>query len=243
MAKLLVDWPCPNNVKAVYSDRKAGASLAPYDSYNLGDHVDDDASAVQSNRQHFQQGMPEQVCWLKQIHSTRVVNASEPSMRFAEADASVAKQENSVCVVMTADCLPVLFCDKQGTVVAAAHAGWRGLLDGVLENTVAAMNIAPSDLMAWFGPAIGPNAFEVGAEVYQQFIAKDPQPTSAFKASVNNGKYYANIHQLAKQRLHSLGLRDIYADTSCTFTNVSRFFSYRRDGQTGRMAAAIWLSQ
>ncbi|MPW30798.1 peptidoglycan editing factor PgeF [Agarivorans sp. B2Z047] len=242
MAKLLVDWPCPKNVKAVYSDRLAGASLAPYDSYNLGDHVGDDASAVQSNRQHFQQGMPQQVCWLKQIHSTRVVNASESNMRFAEADASFAMQQDAVCVVMTADCLPVLFCDKQGTVVAAAHAGWRGLLDGVLENTVAAMNIAPSEIMAWFGPAIGPDAFEVGAEVYQQFVAKDSKLASAFKASVNSGKYYADIHQLAKQRLSALGLNDVYADASCTLNNASRFFSYRRDGQTGRMAAAIWLS-
>ncbi|GAB1623290.1 purine nucleoside phosphorylase YfiH [Agarivorans albus] len=242
MAKLLVDWPCPKNVNAVYSDRLAGASLAPYDSYNLGDHVGDDASAVQTNRQHFQQGMPQQVCWLKQIHSTRVVDASEPSMRFAEADASFAQQEDAVCVVMTADCLPVLFCDKQGTVVAAAHAGWRGLLDGVLENTVAAMNIAPSEIMAWFGPAIGPDAFEVGAEVYQQFVVKDSQSASAFTASANSGKYYADIHQLAKQRLSVLGLNDVYADVSCTLNNASRFFSYRRDGQTGRMAAAIWLS-
>ncbi|WP_220718785.1 peptidoglycan editing factor PgeF [Agarivorans litoreus] len=242
MAKLLVDWPCPKNVKAVYSDRLAGASSAPYDSYNLGDHVGDDASAVQSNRQHFQQGMPQQVCWLKQIHSTRVVNASESSKLFAEADASVAKQAHAVCVVMTADCLPVLFCDKQGTVVAAAHAGWRGLLDGVLENTVAAMNIAPSEIMAWFGPAIGPNAFEVGVEVYQQFVAKNSPSANAFTASANSGKYYANIHYLAKQRLSALGLNDVYADASCTFNNASRFFSYRRDGQTGRMAAAIWLS-
>lgn len=242
MAKLLVDWPCPKNVKAVYSDRLAGASLAPYDSYNLGDHVGDDASAVQSNRQHFQQGMPQQVCWLKQVHSTRVVDASEPSMRFAEADASFAQQEDAVCVVMTADCLPVLLCDKQGTVVAAAHAGWRGLLDGVLENTVAAMNIAPSEIMAWFGPAIGPDAFEVGAEVYKQFVVKDSQSVSAFTASANSGKYYADIHQLAKQRLSTLGLNDVYADASCTFNHASRFFSYRRDGQTGRMAAAIWLS-
>jgi YfiH family protein len=163
-------------------------------------------------------------------------------MQFAEADASIAKQNNAVCVVMTADCLPVLFCDKQGTVVAAAHAGWRGLLDGVLENTVAAMGIAPSELMAWFGPAIGPDAFEVGGEVYQQFVAKNSLSASAFKASSNSGKYYADIHHLAKQRLSALGLVDVYSDESCTFNNASRFFSYRRDGQTGRMAAAIWLS-
>ncbi|WP_163132937.1 peptidoglycan editing factor PgeF [Agarivorans sp. Alg241-V36] len=243
MAKLLVDWPCPANVKAIYSDRLAGFSESSYDSYNLGDHVEDEAGAVQANRQHFQQDMPPQVCWLKQVHSTRVVDASLASMQFVEADASIAKQNNAVCVVMTADCLPVLFCDKQGSVVAAAHAGWRGLLDGVLENTVAAMNIAPSEIMAWFGPAIGPDAFEVGGEVYQQFVAKDSHSASAFKASSNSGKYYANIHQLAKQRLSALGLVDVYADESCTFNNASRFFSYRRDGQTGRMAAAIWLSQ
>jgi YfiH family protein len=243
MAILKLEWPSPVGVNAIYSDRLAGASQSPYDSYNLGDHVGDLTQAVAANRADFQQSMPAQVCWLQQIHSTKVVDAHAASGYLLEADACVAKRAGAACVVMTADCLPLLFCDKQARVVAAAHAGWRGLLNGVIENTVAQMAVEPQQIMVWMGPAIGPQAFEVGVEVRQQFIAKSGEAESAFRPSAAPGKYYADIFSLAKQRLNALSINNIYQQGSCTYSEPERFFSYRRDGQTGRMAAAIWLSQ
>ncbi|WP_411992312.1 peptidoglycan editing factor PgeF [Agarivorans sp. DSG3-1] len=243
MAKHSVNWPCPANVVAVYSDRVAGVSQVPFDSYNLGDHVGDELAAVNSNRANFQMSMPEQVCWLKQVHSTRVVDASDQANVLSEADASIAASSGAACVVMTADCLPVLFCDLQGTVVAAAHAGWRGLVDGVLEKTVAKMQVEPQQLMAWMGPAIGPQAFEVGAEVKQRFVQHNARAASAFTQASQADKYYADIFTLAEQRLQALGIGAIYSERICTYSHPQHYFSYRREGQTGRMAAAIWLSE
>lgn len=242
MARLTLEWPSPTGVNAVYSDRLLGVSQSPYDSYNLGDHVGDSPQAVTTNRADFQLSMPEQVCWLQQIHSTKVVDAHAASGQLLEADASVAYKAGAACVVMTADCLPLLLCDKQAQVVAAVHAGWRGLLNGVIENTVMKMAVDPQQIMVWMGPAIGPQAFEVGTEVRQQFIAKSADAALAFRPSGEPEKYYADIFSLAKQRLNALGINDIYQQGSCTYSEPERFFSYRRDGQTGRMAAAIWLS-
>lgn len=235
------DWPAPANVKSLQTTRHGGVSAAPYASFNLGDHVGDDSKAVVANRQQ----LPSPAAWLKQTHSTIVVDAetvtTEAINAPIEADASFSRTAGAVSVVMTADCLPVLFCDQQGTVVAAAHAGWRGLCDGVLENTVAAMDVPADSIIAWLGPAIGPSAFEVGAEVRAEFIARDANAAAAFVAVENSEKYLGNLYLLARQRLNTRGVMQIYGGTECTFSDSERYFSYRRDGVTGRMASLIWL--
>lgn len=241
MAIHSVNWPCPDNVTAIYSDRLGGLSLSPFDSYNLGDHVGDRDQAVQANRLAFQQNMPNKICWLTQVHSTKVVEADSNAHQQTEADGSVARRPGAVCVVMTADCLPILLCDLQGTVVCAVHAGWRGLVNGVVENAVAKMNRDPASLMAWMGPAIGPSAFEVGEEVKREFEKHDPHAQLAFQPSAHPGKYLADIFTLAEHRLKRLGLTDIYSERQCTFNSPQHFYSYRRETTTGRMAAAIWL--
>lgn len=229
------DWPAPANVKSLQTTRLGGMSAAPYSSFNLGDHVGDDIKAVVANRQQ----LPSPAAWLKQTHSTIVVDASAVTTPI-EADASFSRTANVVSVVMTADCLPVLFCDQQGTVVAAAHAGWRGLCDGVLEATVKAMDVKAEHIMAWMGPAIGPQAFEVGDDVRNEFIRHDAAAAAAFAAQ-SNGKWLGDIYLLARQRLNQLGITQIYGGTECTFSDSERYFSYRRDGVTGRMASLIWL--
>jgi YfiH family protein len=233
------DWPMPANVRSLQTTRRGGVSRAPYDSLNLGDHVGDNPLAVAQNRQRLNRLMPSEPVWLEQVHGTQVVNADLASCK-PRGDASVAHRPGSVCVVMTADCLPVLLCDEAGTVVGAAHAGWRGLCDGVIEATIAAMNTPAAKLLAWLGPAISQPAFEVGAEVRAAFIAKDAQAVSAFVPGVD-GKWQADIYQLARLRLQALGVTQIYGGQHCTFHEAARFFSYRRDGVTGRMGTFIWL--
>ncbi|WP_255587733.1 peptidoglycan editing factor PgeF [Deefgea piscis] len=228
-------WPAPANVQAKQTTRHGGVSVAPYASFNLGDHVGDDIEAVTANRQQ----LPHPAAWLKQTHNTIVVDAAEIHAPI-EADASISRTKGAVCVVMTADCLPVLLCDQHGTVVAAAHAGWRGLCDGVIENTVQAMAVPSNTLMAWLGPAIGPNAFEVGDEVRAAFMQHDAAAVAAFTVS-SNGKWLADMYLLARQRLNALGITAIYGGGECTFTDSENYFSYRRDGITGRMASLIWL--
>ncbi|OYW39901.1 MAG: multi-copper polyphenol oxidoreductase [Hydrogenophilales bacterium 12-61-10] len=217
--------------------REGGVSHAPWASFNLGDHVGDDLAHVAANRAHLRQGLPSEPGWLKQVHSASVV---ETGADVPQADASFTRQTGTVSVVLTADCLPVLFCDRAGSVVAAAHAGWRGLADGVLESTVAAMKVPPAGILAWMGAAIGPQAFEVGDEVRQVFVAQHPQAAAAFVAHAP-GKWLADIYLLARIRLQGLGVKAVYGGGRCTFTESERFFSYRRDGVTGRMAALIWL--
>ncbi|WP_084282629.1 peptidoglycan editing factor PgeF [Deefgea rivuli] len=236
------DWPAPANVKSLQTTRHGGVSAAPYASFNLGDHVGDAIDAVAANRQQ----LPSPAAWLKQTHSTIVVDAetstTEDVSAPIEADASVSRTVGAVSVVMTADCLPVLFCDQQGSVVAAAHAGWRGLCDGVLENTVAAMAVPADSIMAWLGPAIGPTAFEVGDDVREAFMQRDVAAAAAFALQAD-GKWLADMYLLARQRLNRLGISQIYGGTECTFNDSERYFSYRRDGVTGRMASLIWLEQ
>ena len=242
---IVPDWPAPRAVRALLTTRRGGVSCAPYASLNLGDHVGDDRSAVAANRALLRgalvgSGDPR---WLAQVHGTRVVNAAScsPGNSPVQADASFAREQGVVCAVMTADCLPVLFCDEDGSVVAAAHAGWRGLLAGVLEATVAAMGVAAPTLLAYLGPAIGPRAFEVGDEVRSAFVAVDGALAAAFKPALP-GKWLADIYLLARLRLAALGLVRVYGGDFCTYRDVERFFSYRRDAQTGRMASMIWLT-
>ena len=221
--------------------REGGVSSPPWDSLNLGDHVGDDAAHVAENRARLRVQLPAEPAWLKQIHGATVVDAGSDVLT---ADASVTRQAGCVCAVLTADCLPVLFCDRAGRVVAAAHAGWRGLAQGVLEATVAAMQVPPGEVLAWMGAAIGPRAFEVGDDVRLAFVTQHPEAAAAFVPDPSGvpGKWLADIYQLARIRLNRVGVQEIYGGGRCTFNEADRFYSYRRDGVTGRMASLIWLA-
>lgn len=232
------DWPAPVNVKALQTTRNGGVSTGGYASLNLGDHVKDHPQHVAANRQFLSGYLPSEPVWLNQVHGVRVIDAALSSC-LESADASFATRKQVVCVTMTADCLPVLLCDQAGTAVAAIHAGWRSLCDGVIEATVAAMPVQASQLMAWLGPAIGPEAFEVGGEVRAQFIAQDAQAELAFQPK--GDKWLGNLYAIARQRLQTLGITQLYGGGRCTFNEPETFFSYRRDGDTGRMGCFIWL--
>ena len=237
---IVPDWPVPQNVKALQTTRNGGTSAVPYDSLNLGDHVGDVPLTVMRNRMLLAPLLPSEPVWLRQVHGTTVTDTSVAGCGSPEADACMSRDRGAVCVVMTADCLPLLLCDEQGSVVAAVHAGWRGLCDGVIEQAVQAMNVPTQTLLAWLGPAIGPQAFEVGDEVRDAFIARQAGAESAFAAHAP-GKWLADLYRLARLRLVALGINRIYGGGLCTYTERERFFSYRRDGTTGRMGTFIWL--
>ncbi|MFO3907261.1 purine nucleoside phosphorylase YfiH [Enterobacter hormaechei] len=242
MTKLIVpEWPAPDGVVACSSTRTGGVSEGAWESLNLGAHCGDDLNHVEENRKRFFAAgrLPSKPVWLEQVHGTAVLSLTGEPYASKRADASYSNTPGTVCAVMTADCLPVLFCNRAGTEVAAAHAGWRGLCAGVLEETVACFADSADNILAWLGPAIGPQAFEVGPEVREAFMAHDPQAESAFRPA--GEKYMADIYQLARQRLTHLGISQIYGGDRCTFTEKSDFFSYRRDKTTGRMASFIWL--
>ncbi len=236
-------WAAPANVRAVCTTRQGGVSDAPFDSLNLGDHVGDNPYMVARNRQLVGEilQLPAEPLWLRQVHGVEVCSM-DTADGYPQADAAVAFAPNQVCVVMTADCLPVLFCDKAGTRIAAAHAGWRGLEAGVLERTVAAMQCEPREVLAWLGPAIGATAFEVGDEVRTAFVQHDATAAQAFQATGQDGKWLADMYLLARQRLNAVGVTAITGGDYCTYSDAERFFSYRRDGQTGRMASLIWMA-
>ncbi|MBH5329621.1 peptidoglycan editing factor PgeF [Eikenella sp. S3360] len=238
---LHADWPAPANVRTLITTRQGGVSQGRYASLNLGDHVGDAPAAVAENRRRVQVHVPVPLAYLRQVHGNRAVPAAESLAAPPEADASFDRSGRAACAVMTADCLPVLFCNRAGSAVAAAHAGWRGLAGGVLENTIAAMQTLPADILAWLGPAIGPDAFEVGADVLTAFTQVDPAAEAAFQP-IGSSKYLADIYLLATQILRRAGVSQIYGGEHCTVLERDRFFSYRRDGQTGRMISAIWLS-
>lgn len=238
---IVPDWPAPAQVHALQTTRIGGFSKAPYDSLNFGMHVGDDAHTVAANRNLLNVVVPSEPVWMEQVHGTYVILA-EAAGCAPQADACITRSPNAVCAVMTADCLPVFLCDDAGTVAGLAHAGWRGLADGVIEATVIGMDTVPSSLMAWLGPAIGPQAFEVGEDVREAFLRTDAASEFAFTPH-GDGKYLADIYLLARQRLHTLGIQRIYGGEFCTYTDEERFFSYRRDGRTGRMASLIWLSR
>lgn len=242
MTRIIVpQWPVPQGVAACSSTRVGGVSLPPYDSLNLGAHCGDDLTHVEENRARMfaAGGLPSKPVWLEQVHGKDVLTLTGGSYDSKRADAAYSNIPGLVCAVMTADCLPVLFCNRAGTEVAAAHAGWRGLCEGVLEETVACFSDQPENIMAWLGPAIGPDAFEVGPEVRDAFMAKDANAGKAFRPA--GEKYYADIYQLARQRLANVGVEQVYGGDRCTFSQKDDFFSYRRDKITGRMASFIWL--
>ena len=241
------DWPAPASVRACTTTRLGGVSQGPFASLNLGDHVGDDPEHVARNREilcsHL--GLPAEPLWLRQVHGRDVARAECPVAPIPEADAAIATTPGAVCAVMTADCLPLLLCDDQGTRVSAVHAGWRGLASGVLESAVAAMAVAPERLLVWMGPAIGPGAFEVGPEVRAAFIAEDTEAQAAFRPSpgtAQDARWLADLFELARLRLARLGVERVYGGGDCTFSQPGRFFSYRRDGTTGRLASLIWLA-
>lgn len=243
MSDLLIpDWPAPDRVRACSTTRHGGVSLAPYRSFNLGDHVGDAAQAVGQNRRRLVElaGLPAEPHWLQQVHGTTVIRLEGAAAAAPrQADGVYTRLAGQVCAIMTADCLPVLLCNRAGTEVAAAHAGWRGLCAGIIERTAACFTCDPGDIMAWLGPAIGPRAFEVGTEVKAAFVDRDKQAAAAF--SPHGEKYLADIYQLARLRLHAIGIDRVYGADHCTVTESTLFFSYRRDGVTGRMASLVWL--
>lgn len=243
MRAVFPNWPAPANIQAFTTTRVGGVSAVPFDSFNLGDHVGDEGNAVKTNRALLVEkfNLPQTPLFLTQTHSTRVIQLPYFGNNLA-ADATYTNQPNQVCVVMSADCLPVLFTNKQGTEVAAAHAGWRGLCDGILEETVKCFRAPTRDIIAWLGPAIGPTAFQVERNVVEQFAAFDLSASTAFKPDpTQEGKYLGNLYQIAEQRLNKLGIREIFGGHHCTVNEKELFFSYRREGKTGRMASVIWF--
>lgn len=236
------DWPAPASVKAVTTTRIGGVSDGRHAALNLGERVGDRPTRVRENRRILARilALPAEPVWLRQVHGTDIVDAGRASPEAA-ADGSVSHKPGAVCAVLTADCLPVFLCDRAGTRVGLMHAGWRGLAAGVLAAGVARLSVPPVELLAWLGPAIGPDVYEVGDEVKRAFVEKDAACAAAFVAT-RPGHWLADLYALARRQLEHLGVTDIYGGGFCTFRDEARFFSYRRDGQqSGRMASLIWL--
>lgn len=246
------DWPVPARVRCAFTLRSGGVSVAPYDSLNVGAHVGDAAEAVRENRRRVKEylRLPADPVWLQQVHGIDVVDldglAGDPlppaasAVRTIRADAAVTHVGRRVCVIQIADCMPVLFAARDGSSVGAAHAGWRGLAGGVLEQTVQALGVPTSHLIAWMGPAISQPHFEVGDDVRTAFITGDPGAAAAFVTNMR-GRWQCDLYALARRRLTALGVREVFGGGWCTYADTARFFSFRRDGQCGRMAALIWL--
>jgi len=237
------DWPAPNKVQALQSTRQGGVSRAAWASLNFAFHVGDDRLSVGSNRQRLQTHLPTEVQWLQQVHGSRIVELPDTSTESPKADASFTSQRNVVCAVQTADCLPLLICDRAATVVAAVHAGWRGLSAGVIESTLARLAIPANELLVWLGPAIGQQAFEVGEDVYTAFVDADSETGAAFVRHQHKAeKWLCDVYALARRKLECFGVTFIYGGGECTFSDIRRYYSFRRDGVTGRMASLIWLA-
>lgn len=239
---LPAEWPAPACIKAFTTTREGGASPAPYHTLNMAYHVGDTDAHVTENyhRLKHQMNLPADPIFLEQTHSTVVVKALPENIK-KNADASYSDSVDTICTVLTADCLPILICNQQGTHVAAIHAGWRGLANGIIENTLSVLNLAGSDLLVWLGPAIGPNKFEVKADVVDVFVTHSAEAIQAFKP-YTNVSWLANIYELARIRLRQAGIDKIYGGNYCTYTDEELFYSYRRDnGKTGRMASLIWI--
>lgn len=238
------DWPAPQRVRALHTQRYgAGVSRAPFDHFNLGARCGDDAAAVAENRELLLHGarLPQAPRWLNQVHGTAVCRFDATQrLDEPEADAAVTAVPRCVLAVLTADCLPLLLCAQDGSEVAAVHAGWRGLCAGVIEESVAAMRAAPARILAWLGPAAGPQAYEVGDEVRSAFITRDAQAERGFR-STRPGHWACDLYALARQRLAAIGVVQAVGGDSCTISDPARFFSHRRDARTGRMASLIWI--
>jgi YfiH family protein len=237
------DWKLPRGIRAAFTTRLGGVSAAPCDSFNLAAHVGDAPGAVAANRARLRAllALPTEPAWLNQVHGSAVADLDTQAVAegVTTADAAITARAGKACVIMVADCLPVLFASRDGTRIGAAHAGWRGLAAGVLENTVAALALPAGELIAWLGPAISRQHFEVGAEVRDAFVAVDSGAAAHFAANAR-GRWQADLGGLARRRLAALGVGDVHGGEWCTFDDRARFFSFRRDGQGGRMAALLW---
>jgi purine-nucleoside/S-methyl-5'-thioadenosine phosphorylase / adenosine deaminase len=238
------EWPAPGKVRAAFTLRTGGVSQPPFDACNVAAHVGDDPRAVVENRARLRAraGLPAEPLWLEQVHGTRVValDGPVPPLSPGPADAAVTRTAGRICAIQVADCLPVLLAAADGSAVGAAHAGWRGLAGGVLEATVRAIGTPPGELLAWLGPAIGQTHFEVGEEVRAAFLATDAGAAAAF-ASNPKGRWQCDLYALARRRLAALGVASVHGGGWCTYADPGRFFSYRRDGRCGRMAALVWI--
>jgi len=230
------DWPAPPNVRAFSTTRSGGVSRGAWSSLNLGLHCGDDPSLVEQNRARLSEVLPAPAQWLHQVHGTSVVQHSARVTCELEGDALVSFEPHQVCAVLTADCLPIFFCNRRGDRVGIAHAGWRGLAGGILEATVRALDEAPNQLMAWMGPAIGPQAYEVGSDVAEAFPDEFPAGFTR-----HGDRFLLDIYSVAKLKLAAAGVQEVYGGRYCTMSDPERFFSYRRDGATGRMASLLWL--
>jgi hypothetical protein len=233
------DWPAPGKVRAFTTTRTGGFSQDQWSNLNLGERCGDDPNHVKQNRELLRTLLPCELRWLRQVHGKRVVAWNQCRDLEPEADAIFSNQTGQVCAVLTADCLPVLFCNKAGTKVAASHAGWRGLVAGILEATVLAMECDPGELLAWLGPAIGPQAFKVGKDVYDSFVSVNIENSTAFEP--HGTRWLADLYELARLALKRTGVEQVSGGHYCTYSEPDKFFSYRRDGQTGRMATLVWL--
>ena len=236
-------WPAPSRVRAASSTRTGGTSSGPWRTLNLADHVGDDGEAVRRNRARLRRDLdlPEEPRWLVQRHGARVVEAAN-GVDDAPADGLVARESGIVCAVLTADCMPVLLCDRDATVVAAVHAGWRGIATGIVEAGVRAAGSPPERLVAWLGPAIGVERYEVGPDVRDAVLASDPDAGNAFRPAASPAKWHADLERLVRRRLARCGVGSVHGGELCTASDPDRFFSHRRDGVTGRMATLIWLA-
>lgn len=237
---IIPDWPAPRRVRALITTRAGGVSSGDFAHLNLGSRVGDEPDHVLRNRAILRSCLPAEPGWTKQVHGVTVIQAADCTEDKA-ADGIVARKAGVVCGVLTADCLPVLLCDRTGSTVGIAHAGWRGLAAGIIENVVRAMHASAGSLMAYLGPGIGRDAYEVGNEVRDDFIRRNPEAVAAF-ASRHGGKFLADLYLLARQRLAAAGVGEVYGGGFCTLSEA-RFFSFRRDRITGRMASLIWLEK
>lgn len=238
------NWPAPKSIKAFSTLRLGGVSQPPFEQFNLAEHVGDDPLHVQANRNRLLKALqlPNEPIWINQTHSTIAIKAI-PENRNREADASFTDQTNQVCVVLTADCLPILVCNRQGTHVAAIHAGWRGLLNGIIETTLQGLQLPNNELLVWLGPAISQKKYEVGKEVRDQFLAIHPEMDSAFLPSTQE-RWLADLYALARIRLLKAGVTAVFGGEFCTYSDATHFYSYRREGsRTGRMATLIWINK
>jgi YfiH family protein len=237
---MAADWPAPAHVRALVSERDGGVSAGSYASLNLAAHVGDDLERVLENRRRLARAwrLPSEPCWLEQVHGAQVADLDTAWTN--PADGAVTGRSGVVCVILTADCLPVLLTDRAGTRIGAAHGGWRGLAAGILPAVVAALRWPPAELLAWLGPAIGAAAYEVGEEVRAAFVARDPRAHAAFTRNAR-GRFQADLYALARLSLEAAGVTAVYGGGSCTFTAAARYFSHRREAPCGRMASMIWL--
>ena len=236
---IVPEWPVADRVRALATTRTGGASQGAYAGLNLALTVGDDPAAVARNRATLRERLPADPVWLEQVHGTVVAEIGQ-SVSAGRADGAVARVRHGVCAVLTADCLPVLLAARTGDVVGIAHAGWRGLAGGVIEATLARMGCPADQVVAWLGPGISQGAYEVGADVYQAFVGRDPGAEEAFRGGAN-GKFHADLYVLARRRLRACGVTSVHGGGFCTYREPDRFYSYRRDGRTGRMAALVWI--